>query len=119
MGNTANKAIDLDINSRWESQHGKKEPEWVMIDLEDEYIVDGFKVSWEAAAGKEYKIQVSMNGNDWKDVYTVTDGINGETRQDSFGSTSARYIRLFGITKTMEMYGFSIFDFQVFGVKGT
>ena len=90
-----------------------------MIDLEDEYIVDGFKVSWEAAAGKEYKIQVSMNGNDWKDVYTVTDGINGETRQDSFGSTSARYIRLFGITKTMEMYGFSIFDFQVFGVKGT
>lgn len=118
-GNTANKAIDLDINSRWESQHGKKEPEWVMIDLEDEYVVDGFKVSWEAAAGKEYKIQVSMNGNDWKDVYTVTDGINGETRQDSFGSTSARYIRLFGITKTMEMYGFSIFDFQVFGVKGT
>ena len=118
-GNTANKAIDLDINSRWESQHGKNWPEWVMINLEDEYVVDGFKVSWEDAAGKEYKIQVSMNGNDWKDVYTVTNGINRETRQGSFGSTSARYIRLYGIKKTMEMYGFSIFDFQVFGVKRT
>ena len=118
-GNTANKAIDSDINSRWESQHGKTDPEWVKIDLEDEYIVDGFKVSWEAAAAKEYKIQVSMNGNDWKDVYSVTDGINGETKEDSFDSTSARYIRLLGTVKTMEMYGYSIYDFQVFGVKGT
>jgi len=116
-GNTASKAIDSDINSRWESQHGKNEPEWLMIDLEDEYIVDGFKVSWEAAAGKEYKIQVSMNGNDWKDVYSVNDGINGETKQDNFEATSARFIRLLGTTKTMEIYGYSIFDFQVFGVK--
>ena len=115
--NTANKAIDSDVNSRWESQHGKNDPEWLKIDLGDEYIVDGFKVSWEAAAGKEYKIQVSMNGNDWKDVYSVTDGINGETKQANFSSTSARYVRLFGTSKTMEIYGYSIFDFQVFGVK--
>ena len=60
-----------------------------------------------------------MNGHDWKDVYTVTDGINGETKQDSFGATSARYIRLLGTTKTMEIYGYSIWDFQVFGVKAT
>ena len=116
-GNTASKAIDSDMNTRWESQHGRNDPEWVMIDLEDEYIVNGFKVVWEASAGKEYKIQVSTNGIDWKDVYTVTNGINAETRQDNFGESYARYIRLLGISKTMEIYGYSIFDFQVFGVK--
>ena len=115
--NTANKAIDSDLNTRWESQHGKDDPEWIKIDLEDIYIVDEFKIVWENAAAKEYKIQVSLDGNEWKDVYNVTDGKSAEKKEDNFESTSAKYIRLLGISKTMEIYGYSIYDFQVMGVK--
>ena len=114
--NTANKAIDSDLKTRWESQHGKDEPEWLMIDLNDIYIVDEFKIVWENAAAKEYKIQVSMDGIDWIDVYNVIDGKNAEIKEDNFESVSAKYIRLFCLSKTMNIYGYSIYDFQVMGV---
>ena len=117
--NIASNAIDNNANSRWESQQGKEDNEWIMIDLEGTYIVDRFKVVWENAAGKEYKIQVSMDGNAWKDVYQVNDGKSGETKEDNFKSTSAKYIRLLGISKTLEQYGYSIYDFQVMGIKSS
>ena len=88
-----------------------------MIDLGDFYTVDEFKVIWENAAAKEYKIQVSIDGENWKDVYNVTDGKSAEIKEGNFSPVSTKYIRLFGISKTMEIYGFSIFDFQVMGKK--
>ena len=60
--NIANNAIDSNLKTRWESQHGKDAPEWIMIDLIDTYIVDEFIITWENAAAKEYKIQVSIDG---------------------------------------------------------
>ena len=115
--NSAEKAIDSDLGTRWESQHGKNEPEWLMIDLGDTYAVDGFKIVWESASAKEYKIQVSLDGNNWNDVYQVTDGRVAEIREDNFALVNTRFVRVLGISKTMPQYGFSIFDFQVMGVK--
>ena len=86
-----------------------------MIDLNDIYIVNEFKIVWENAAAKEYKIQVSMDGNDWIDVYNVIDGKNAEIKEDIFESVSAKYIRLFCLSKTMDIYGYSLYDFQVMG----
>lgn len=117
--NIASNAIDSNLNTRWESQHGKNDSEWIKIDLIDTYIVDKFKITWESAAGKEYKIQVSTNGSEWVDVYNVNDGKNAEIKEDSFNPVKAKYIRLFCISKTMEQYGYSIYDFQVMGVKDT
>ena len=117
--NAASNAIDSNLNTRWESQHGKDSPEWIMIDLIDTYIVEGFKVIWESAAAKEYKIQVSTDGSQWIDVYNVTDGKSAETKEDSFSPVKAKYIRLYATSKTMEQYGYSIYDFQVIGVKDT
>ena len=115
--NVANNAIDSNENSRWESQHGKEDPEWLQVDLGAVYTVSGFKVVWETAGGKEYSIQVSMDGSTWKDVYKVTDGKGGETREENFESTDAKFIRLYATTKVLEIYGFSIFSFEVKGVK--
>ena len=117
--NVANNAIDSNPNSRWESQHGKDEPEWIMIDLIDYYIVNSFKVIWEYAAAKEYKIQVSIDGIQWKDVYNVTDGKNAEIKEDNFSPVKAKYVRLYATSKTMEQYGYSIYDFQIMGIKDT
>ena len=116
--NKANNAIDADVNSRWESQHGKADEEWIQVDLQDVYTVDGFKVVWEAAAAKEYKLQVSMDGKDWKDVYEVKNGTGGETKEDNFAPVTAKYVRLLGTSKILEQYGYSVFDFEVMGVKG-
>ena len=117
--NIANNAIDSDENSRWESQHGKDDPEWLQIDLEAVYMVSEFKVIWESAGAKEYSIQVSMDGNIWNDVYKITDGKGGETREGNFESTNAKFIRLFATTKVLELYGYSIYFFEVKGFKRT
>ena len=90
-----------------------------MIDLIDTYIVDEFIITWENAAAKEYKIQVSIDGFEWEDVYNVTDGKNAEIKGDNFSPTKAKYIRLYATSKTLEQYGYSIYDFQVIGVKDT
>ena len=118
-GNTAGNAINSNINDRWESQHGKEDSEWLQVDLGNIYTVNGFKVVWETAGAKEYVIQVSMDGNTWNDVYKVTDGKGGETRKGNFNSVDAKYVRLLGISKTLEQYGFSIYNFEIYGVRKT
>ena len=118
-GNVANNAIDSDVNTRWESQHGKGEPEWIQVDLEDIYIVNEFKIIWETASAKEYQIQVSNDGIEWKVVYEITNGKEGETKVGNFDSVSTKYVRLYAISKNLEQYGYSIFDFQIFGIKET
>ena len=93
--NVANNAIDSDVKTRWESQHGKDDPEWIMIELGDSYKVDGFRIVWENAAAKEYKIQISTNGNEWKDIYEVKEGKSGEIYEANFDSVTAKINRGF------------------------
>ena len=116
-GNVAGNAIDSNLNTRWESQHGKEDSEWLQVDLGDTYVVNGFQIVWEEAAAKEYLIQVSLDGKDWTEVYKVTNGANGETKKGTFNSVEAKYVRIFGITKTLEQYGFSIYNFELYGTK--
>ena len=115
--NVAKNAIDSNINTRWESQHGKDESEYLQVDLGETYEINGFKIVWENAAAKEYQIQVSNEGIKWNDVYKVTDGKQGETKTGTFDKVKARYVRILGTSKVMEIYGYSIFDFQIYGKK--
>ena len=117
-GNVAKNAIDSDEETRWESQHGKEDPEWLQVDLGDTYEISGFKIIWETASAKEYKIQVSNDGKEWEDIYEVDNGKEGETRKGTFDeSIKAKYIRILGISKTLEIYGYSIYDLQIYGKK--
>ena len=118
-GNEAKYAIDSDETTRWESQHGKNEPEWLQVDLGSVYIVSGFKIKWEAAGAKEYQIQVSIDGNSWTDVAKITDGEGGETRIGNFADINAKFIRLYATTKNLDQYGYSVFTFEVIGFKKT
>ena len=117
-GNVAKNAIDSDDKTRWESQHGKEDPEWLQVDLGDTYEISGFKIIWETASAKEYKIQVSNDGKEWEDVYEVDNGKEGETRTGTFDENiKTKYIRILGTSKTLEIYGYSIYDFQIYGKK--
>ncbi|WP_196802991.1 discoidin domain-containing protein [Butyrivibrio sp. MC2013] len=110
-------AIDDNMGSRWESAHGQ-DNQWITLDLGEVKLVDSAKITWETAAGKEYKIQISKDNKNWTDVVTVTNGKSGETLEAEIGGKEARYVRMYG-TKRTTQYGYSIYEFELYGTEGT
>jgi hypothetical protein len=73
-------------------------------------------LKWEAAYGKGYQIQVSENVTNWTTVYSTTTGDGGV--DDINLSGTGRYVRMNG-TQRGTGYGYSLFDFEVYGSGGT
>ena len=77
----------------------------------------GFGILWEGAHGKEYKIQVSENGTDWTDVIHETNGSAGWKNYTLSNPAAGRYVRMLGIKRGNAKYGYSMYEFQVFGYQ--
>ncbi|MDR0533128.1 MAG: discoidin domain-containing protein [Verrucomicrobiales bacterium] len=103
-------AVDLDDNTRWASP--RADNQWIAIDLQTPTRFSSVGLSWESAYGKEFKIQVSDDGSNWKDVAHVTDG-KGGMETVKFDPVTARYVRMLGIKRAIN-YGFSLWDFAVY-----
>ena len=107
--------VDGSKSSRWESSWENKE-EWIYVDLGKETDITGVKLYWEGAYAKDYKIQVSNDEDNWGDVYTKSDGSGGN--EDIDINTKARYVRVYMTKKALEAYGYSLFEFEVYGLDG-
>lgn len=105
------KAVDGSTSSRWSSSYS--DYQWLSVDLGAVYDIERVKINWEVALGKDYQIQVSSNASSWETIKTVSG--NTSTNNDLSGlSGSGRYVRILGIHRGTR-YGYSIFEFQVFG----
>jgi beta-glucosidase len=67
---------------------------------------------WERAYATAFQIQVSDNSVTWTDIYSTTTGTGGV--QTLTVSGSGRYIRMYGTARATQ-YGYSLWEFQVFG----
>jgi hypothetical protein len=67
---------------------------------------------WEAAYGKEYKVQLSNDGVTWRDAASVVDG-NGGQDNVSFATADARFVRMAGVQRGTK-YGYSLYEFEVY-----
>jgi hypothetical protein len=104
-------AVDGNAGTRWSSLFS--DPQWIYVDLEKSYNINRVKITWEAAYGKDYKIQVSNDANTWTDIKTVTG--NTSLVNDWNGLTgTGRYVRMYG-TARGTAYGYSIYEFEVYG----
>lgn len=113
-GSGAEKAVDGDTTgSRWESVW-QSDDEQLTVDLEQAYMINKVVVFWENARAKEYNLQVSEDGESWQTVKNVKDSpVGGETIE--FASVAARFVRIHGVSRVMEAYGYSIYELQVYG----
>ena len=93
---SADAAIDGNSATRWSSAFS--DPQWIAVDLGAVYSINHVVLNWETAYGKDYRIEVSTNGTTWNPVFSVTNG-NGGIDDLVFGATSARYVRMWGITR--------------------
>lgn len=110
---SADYAVDGDDQTRWSSSFS--DPQWLAVDLEKPTLVDRVVIKWEAAFALSYSIQVSDDGQDWKDVASQPTSLGGE-ETIRFSPVSTRWVRLFAKKRATE-FGISLFEFEVFGPK--
>ena len=112
----ASKAIDGNLSTRWQSVF-KTDPSWLQVDLGKEYYLDSFSITWQNAAAKVWALQVSNDGENWTDVFVEENGKAGAVisgQQIDYDQT-ARYVRVYGTERTASNYGYSIYEFAVYG----
>jgi len=107
-------AVDGLLSTRWSSATGKTTPEWICVDLQQTYQISSVQLTWETACASAYKIQVSEDSINWSTIYNTTTG-DGGTDIISGLSGVGRYIRMYGTTKLHPEYGYSLWEFAVYG----
>ena len=110
-----NLAVDGDLSTRWASE--SSDPQFIVIDLGEKYNIDRVSIYWEAAFAVHYQLQLSNNGQQWDTVATVTNGDGGNDTL-TFTPQLARYVRMYGLQRTTiggVQYGYSIYEFEVYG----
>jgi hypothetical protein len=101
---------DGNPTSRWASRYN--DGEWVYIDLGKEEVVNGVGLNWEDAYAKAFKIQVSNDAEHWHDVYSTTEGRQGE-QKITFPEVNARYVKMQGVERAT-YWGYSLYNFEVY-----
>src|SRR3984893_18232921 len=112
-GFPASNAVDGNLTTRWSS--GFSDPQWIQVDLGSVQTICKVVLNWEAAYGKAFQIQTSNDGTTWTPIFSTTTGTGGTQTLNVSGS--GRYIRMYG-TARGTAYGYSLYEFQVFGTGG-
>lgn len=115
QGSNPTLAVDNNETTRWESTWDSAQ-EWLVVDLGKTAHISSIRLIWENAYAKRYEIQFSADGETWKTVYTNPDSRGGTEEKPLTGS--ARYVRLLMTEKAQPAYGYSLFEFQVYGTGG-
>lgn len=110
----ATSAVDGDLGTRWSS--GFSDPQWIQIDLGSSARVDQVVLAWEAASARAYTLSISADGTSWQELRRTTTGPGGTETLAVSGT--GRYVRL-DLTQRATQYGYSLWEFQVFGTRGS
>ncbi len=110
----ATAAVDGNTGTRWSSAFA--DPQWIQVDLGVTATVDEVRLNWEAAFGRAFTVQISANAQAWSTLYTTTTGTGGAQVLPVTGT--GRYVRV-NLTARATQYGYSLWEFQVFGTTGT
>ena len=115
-GKGTNETVD-GKQSRWVSLRTKDDltatSQWIYVDLEADYDISKVVLNWEGNGAKEYKVQISNDGQNWTDISHITDG-KGGIDELTYKNTTGRYVRMLGI-EPGGIYGYSLWEFEVYG----
>ncbi|GGJ35996.1 discoidin domain-containing protein [Deinococcus roseus] len=118
----ASSAVDGVLDSRWASAFGQ-DNQWLSVDLGSVQDLGEVQVFWEAAYATSYRIDVSDDGTTWRNgIKTVTKTSNTDGVADKISlpaGTRARFVRVWGLTRALAAYGYSIREVQVYAPANT
>jgi hypothetical protein len=110
----ASNAVDGNPNTRWSSAFS--DPQWLQVDLGASASITQVVLQWEAAYATAFQIQTSPDGANWTSIYSTTTGTGGTQTLNVTGT--GRYVRMYGTARATP-YGYSLWEFQVFGTIGS
>lgn len=115
-GTAAANAVDgQGVNgTRWSSAF--TDAEWLYVDLGATYNVNRVKLMWEAALGKNFAVEISLDTVQWVPLQTVTNNTSLVNDLTNVAGTG-RYVRMRGITRG-SIYGYSLWELEVYGTAG-
>lgn len=103
-------AVDADLATRWASDWSDDQS--ITVDLGSVQRVSRVQLRWESAYGKAYKVQVSADGQNWREVASIVDSDGGQDTV-AFGAADGRYVRIAGVQRGTQ-YGYSLYEFEVY-----
>ena len=106
----ASAATDGNTGTRWSSAFS--DPQWLEVDLGSTQSICKVVMDWENAYATAFQIQTSTDGSAWTTIYSTTTGTGGTQTLNVSGT--GRYIRMYGTARATQ-YGYSLWEFQVFG----
>ncbi|NOU90522.1 family 20 glycosylhydrolase [Paenibacillus sp. LMG 31460] len=111
---SADQAVDGNVGTRWSSTF--TDDTWFTVDLGKQQDVNNVVIKWENAFAKKYKIFVSGDGEQSMNVKSSDGTIDGHGGVETitFDTRKARYVKFQGIERGTQ-YGYSIFEFEVYG----
>lgn len=111
---SATLAVDGNVNSRWETEHGK-DPQYLIIDLGNVYSVKNMDIYWEGASAKEYEIQVSVDGNEFEKLSDIRSDYGRRTDDITLSKEiNIRAVKIYCKSRTTP-YGDSIYEIGIYG----
>jgi hypothetical protein len=127
---TAAKAVDGSLFTPWSGEKpsgragGKKATpkaeipaeQWLAVDLGAEQTVGAVSISWWKAYAREYRIEVSSDGQTWKEVFhePKKSEFCGNTDLISFQAIKARHVRLVCLKPGTDWGGYTVYELGVF-----
>ncbi|MDE6513131.1 MAG: discoidin domain-containing protein [Muribaculaceae bacterium] len=110
-GNSADKAFDLNPDTRWESAGA--DGEWLAVDLGSAFVLNRVVINWEAAYASSFAVETSMDGLNWYQAAEVTAGRGGreEVLLPEMPASELRIV----CRKRATAYGNSIYELEVYG----
>lgn len=106
---------DGDLSTRWSSAHTA--PQELTIDLGKKVKLAKLRLHWERASAREYVVQVSSDGETWKDAATKTvpESEQPAARVDelSLDKQEASAIRILMKKRENPEWGFSLYEAEL------
>ncbi|WP_031011140.1 discoidin domain-containing protein [Streptomyces sp. NRRL F-5727] len=103
------RAFDGDTGTRWASDWS--DDQWLRVDLGEVRRVGRVTLDWERAYARQYRIEVSEDGESWRSVWSTEAG-DGGFDTAVFASTPARYVRIHGERRATQ-WGYSLHEVTV------
>jgi hypothetical protein len=91
------------VSTYWQSAAG--DSQWIMVDLGAPTEINRVILKWGAAAAKTFKVQTSADAASWTDVYGTSQGSSSSITDETFNTTTARYVRMYATERAPMPFG--------------